>query len=77
MQYTYIRKRAMSNRSTETPADVAKKLTKDGWVRRGGKGDHVNYNKAGVREVITLDMGRREIPMPILKRIYKIAGWLW
>jgi predicted RNA binding protein YcfA (HicA-like mRNA interferase family) len=67
----------MSNRPTETPSEVARKLVKDGWVRRSGKGDHVNYNKTGIREVITLDMGRREIPLPILKRVYKIAGWRW
>lgn len=46
-------------------------------MKRSGKGDHVSFNKRGVREVITLDTGRREIPMPILKRIYKIAGWRW
>ena len=67
----------MSDRPTETPSQVAKKLTKSGWVKRSGKSDHVNFNKRGVREVITLDTGRREIPMPILKRIYKIAGWRW
>ena len=37
----------MSKRSTEKPAEVAKKLAKEGWEKRPGKGDHVNYKKAG------------------------------
>ena len=49
-----------ASRPTETPAEVTKRLEKDDWARRGGKGDHVNFNKQGVREVITIDTGRRE-----------------
>ncbi|MFT3987478.1 type II toxin-antitoxin system HicA family toxin [Aestuariivirga sp.] len=54
-----------------------KRLEADGWTVRGGKGDHVNYTKPGVRELITIDTGRREIGFGILRRIYKIAGWKW
>ena len=67
----------MSTRPAEKAIEVAKKLARDGWEKRPGKGDHVNYRKAGVREVITLDMGQREIPIGILRRIYRIAGWHW
>ncbi len=54
-----------------------KKLMADGWVKRPGKGDHVNFVKAGARLIITIDTGRREVPLGILRKIYRIAGWRW
>jgi predicted RNA binding protein YcfA (HicA-like mRNA interferase family) len=66
-----------ATRKAETTKDVMKRLEADGWQARGGKGDHVNYTKPGVPQLITIDTGRREIGFGILRRIYRIAGWKW
>lgn len=66
-----------ATRRAETTKEVMKRLELDGWQACGGKGDHVNYSKPGVRQLITIDTGRREIGFGILRRIYKIAGWTW
>jgi predicted RNA binding protein YcfA (HicA-like mRNA interferase family) len=56
---------------------VCKRLERDGWQRRAGRGDHVNYNKRGQAVVITVDMGMKEIPIGTLRSIYRKAGWPW
>jgi predicted RNA binding protein YcfA (HicA-like mRNA interferase family) len=56
---------------------VCKRLERDGWQRRSGRGDHVNYNKPGRPIVITVDMGMKEIPIGTLRSIYRKAGWEW
>lgn len=66
-----------ATRKTETAKEVMRRLESDGWQARGGKGDHVNYFKPGVAQIITIDTGRREIGFGILRRIYRIAGWKW
>ena len=63
-------------RTVERPRDVAKRLLADGYVRRLGKGDHVNFVKPGA-PIVTLDMGKREIPIGTLRMIYRAAGWQW
>jgi predicted RNA binding protein YcfA (HicA-like mRNA interferase family) len=63
-------------RTVESPRDVAKRLLAEGYVRRSGKGDHVNFVKAGA-PIVTLDMGKREIPIGTLRMIYRAAGWTW
>ena len=44
-------------RRAEKPTESTKKVAKEGWEKRPGKGDHINYKKVGVREVITPDTG--------------------
>ena len=64
-------------RLTERPGDIMKRLIADGWVQRKGKGDHVNFTKPGIRFVVTVDTGVREIPVGTLRSIYRLAGWNW
>jgi predicted RNA binding protein YcfA (HicA-like mRNA interferase family) len=64
-------------RKAETPEQVRKRLLDDGWVERKGRGDHLNFNKAGQPMVITLDMGAREVTIGMLRSIYRKAGWQW
>ncbi len=66
----------MNAKHTVKPRDIAKRLEADGWTKRGGKGDHVNYKKPG-HGLVTLDMGVKEIPIGTLRGIYRIAGWEW
>ena len=63
-------------RTVERPRDVAKRLLVDGYAQRPGKGDHVNFVKPGA-PIVTLDMGKREIPIGTLRMIYRAAGWKW
>jgi len=42
---------------------------------RPGKGDHVNFSKPGVVELITIDVGKKEVPKPIYNKIGEVAGW--
>lgn len=62
--------------AVERPKEIAKRLESEGWQKRGGKGDHVNFTKTG-RQTVTIDMGVREIPRGTLRAIYRIAGWKW
>jgi predicted RNA binding protein YcfA (HicA-like mRNA interferase family) len=64
-------------RLTESPHDIMKRLITDGWAMRKGKGDHVNFTKPGIRFVVTVDTGVREIPVGTLRSIYRLAGWDW
>ena len=54
---------------------VAARLERDGWTGRPGKGDHVNYSKPGNSNLITLDMGKKEVKKPIYRDIKEKAGW--
>ena len=66
-----------ATRRAEKTVDVVRRLERDGWIQRGGKGDHINFSKPGVREIITVDTGLREVSFGILRKIYRIAGWRW
>jgi predicted RNA binding protein YcfA (HicA-like mRNA interferase family) len=66
-----------TQRKPEKPEEVRKRLLSDGWVERKGRGDHRNFNKAGMPMVITLDMGAREVTIGMLRSIYRKAGWRW
>ena len=63
-------------RNVESPKQVAVRLAEEGWTRRPGKGDHVNFVKPDM-PVVTLDFGKREIPIGTLRAIYRAAGWKW
>jgi predicted RNA binding protein YcfA (HicA-like mRNA interferase family) len=63
-------------RAVETPKEIIRRLQADGWSRRGGKGDHINFTKPG-HPVVTVDTGVREIPIGTLRSIYRAARWDW
>ena len=54
---------------------VVARLEREGWTGRPGKGDHVNYKKEGNPNLITIDMGQKEIPKRIYEDIKEKAGW--
>jgi len=66
----------MNARNTVSPSEIIKRLEKEGWTRRKGKGDHVNFKKPD-HMTITVDTGAKEIPIGTLRRIYRLAGWEW
>jgi predicted RNA binding protein YcfA (HicA-like mRNA interferase family) len=63
-------------RVPQSPRDLVKRLLAEGWMRRSGKGDHVNFTKPGM-PTVTIDMGVRELPVGTLRSIYRAAGWTW
>ena len=60
---------------TRDTRKVYARLVQEGWTPRPGKGDHINFKKPGVKEMITLDMGKKRVPTGEYERMAKIAGW--
>ncbi|HIY82834.1 MAG TPA: type II toxin-antitoxin system HicA family toxin [Candidatus Rubneribacter avistercoris] len=54
---------------------MAARLLREGWVRRRGKGDHVNFSKPERPALITIDMSKKELDKNAYRRISKLAGW--
>jgi predicted RNA binding protein YcfA (HicA-like mRNA interferase family) len=67
----------MARHGPERPSDICRRLERDGWQPRAGRGDHLNFNKSGQPVVVTMDMGMKEIPIGTLRSIYRKAGWKW
>ncbi|MDR3315176.1 MAG: type II toxin-antitoxin system HicA family toxin [Coriobacteriales bacterium] len=55
--------------------DTMSRLEREGWKGKHGKGDHWNYKKDGVANIITIDVGEKEVDKNIYRRIARIAGW--
>lgn len=62
-------------RREDRPRHIVKRLLAEGWIERKGKGDHRNFVKT--HAIVTIDMGRREIPLGTLWSIYRTACWRW
>jgi predicted RNA binding protein YcfA (HicA-like mRNA interferase family) len=60
----------------DRPKHLVKRLLAEGWTERKGRGDHRNFIRPGF-PVVTIDMGRREIPIGTLRSVYRAAGWKW
>ena len=70
--------RSGERNSMEQSRDTRKivaRLEREGWLKRAGKGDHVNFFKPNNPNLITIDMGRKEVGKRALKEIGKKAGW--
>lgn len=54
---------------------LLKLLEADGWrlVRR--RGDHHTFKHPRVEKLVTVPHPRKDLPMGLVKSIYKIAGW--
>lgn len=59
----------------QEPRQVTKRLMREGWTKRRGKGDHVNFIRLGY-PLITVDTGVKELPIGTYRNIAKKAGWL-
>lgn len=64
----------MPEESRDTKKVMAR-LRKEGWIERGGKGDHVNFFKPEKPYLITIDTGKKELAKPIYNKVAKMAGW--
>lgn len=62
---------------TMNSADVITRLTKEGWTRVGGKGDHQNFKHPGKPGHVVLPHPRKDLPVGTLRNIFRQAGWEW
>lgn len=57
--------------------DIIKRLEKEGWVRVGGKGDHMKYKHPVRSGHVVVPHPRKDIAPGTLRNIFRQAGWEW
>ncbi|MGH6771111.1 MAG: type II toxin-antitoxin system HicA family toxin [Xanthobacteraceae bacterium] len=50
-------------------------LEQDGWVQERVSGDHYTFKHRNREEIITVTHPRKDLPIGLVRRIYKLAGW--
>jgi predicted RNA binding protein YcfA (HicA-like mRNA interferase family) len=50
-------------------------LKRDGWELDRVKGDHHTFKHPAKPKVITLMHPRKDLPIGVVRSIYRIAGW--
>lgn len=58
-------------------ADIIKRLTKEGWQRVGGKGDHHKFKHPTKPGHVVVPHPEKDIPIGTVRNIYRMAGWDW
>jgi len=65
-------------RRTMTSRELQRRLRSEGWqVVRRGPGDQVQYKHPDKPGRVSIDAGRKEIPIGTLRNIFRQAGWQW
>jgi predicted RNA binding protein YcfA (HicA-like mRNA interferase family) len=54
---------------------LIKMLEQDGWVQDRVNGDHYTFKHPNRVEIITVTHPRKDLPIGLVRRIYKLAGW--
>jgi predicted RNA binding protein YcfA (HicA-like mRNA interferase family) len=54
---------------------LIKMLERDGWVLDRVNGDHHTFKHPARQEIITVTHPRRDLPIGLVRRIYKLARW--
>lgn len=54
--------------------EVIKRLKREGWEERRGKGSHLVFKKDG--NLITVPTSKKELSIGTYRNIAKMAGWL-
>lgn len=57
------------------PVEAIRRLRREGWAERPGKGSHLIFRKEANRVVIANHPG--DIPTGTLREICRQAGWEW
>lgn len=57
--------------------EIIKRLTQEGWIKVGGKGDHEKFKHPEKIEPVVVPHPRKDMPIGTLKNIYRQAGWEW
>ena len=50
-------------------------LKKDGWELDRVKGDHHTFKRADKAELISLPHPKKDLPVGLVRSLYRIAGW--
>ena len=50
-------------------------LEEAGWVLDRVSGDHHTFKHPEKSEIITITHPKRDLPIGLVRRIYKLAGW--
>jgi predicted RNA binding protein YcfA (HicA-like mRNA interferase family) len=50
-------------------------LEQDGWVLDRVNGDHHTFKHPEREKIITVTHPRKDLPIGLVRRIYKLAGW--
>ncbi len=50
-------------------------LEKDGWIKDRVSGDHHTFKHPQTSRIITVTHPRRDLPVGLVRKIYKLAGW--
>jgi len=50
-------------------------LRKDGWEIDRVKGDHHTFKHPGKATLITITHPKKDLPIGLIRSIYRIAGW--
>ena len=58
----------------QEPAQVLKRLEKEGWKLQRGKGSHVVARRNGLQ--LSIPASKREISIGTYRKIAKTAGWI-
>ena len=56
---------------------LIKRLESEGWVRVGGKGDHMKFKHPNKQGQVVVPHPRKDMPIGTLRNIYRQAGWDW
>lgn len=59
----------------ETSRKLVRMLRKDGWEIDRIKGDHHTFKHPDKTELITLTYPKKDLPLGLVRSIYRIAGW--
>jgi predicted RNA binding protein YcfA (HicA-like mRNA interferase family) len=58
-------------------SEVIKRLKRDGWVLRGGRGDHRKFKHPDRPGQVVVPHPRKDLPIGTLRAIFRQAGWDW
>ena len=50
-------------------------LEQDGWMLDRVNGDHYTFKHPDNDKIITVTHPKRDLPIGLVRRIYKLAGW--
>lgn len=54
---------------------LMKMLEQDGWELDRVSGDHHTFKHSERESLITVTHPRKDLPIGLVRRIYKLAGW--
>ena len=57
--------------------EVLKRLERDGWMPRKGKGSHRVFTHPTRPGIVVVPHPRKDLMVGTLRNIYRQAGWVW